>query len=230
MAAFLDDGRVDLVAGGLVVTPERALRMRFTDAVHGGDPRVGGARPRAAAASPRPALREAGALRIATLRRAALRQLSSAARCRTSSWSAIAAPREFFEAPPGTLRRLAGHTAEGGSAWTLIHPRWRGGAQTQCHHRTDRVRHAERRAGTARLREHLDRAQTRQDGSTRHLYDFWTCGVGAHYAAVVGDPRRARMDRLAIPGEAGDFRMRAAPKRRSIQARPAPRSLVFLVR
>ena len=31
MGPFLDDGRVDIVVGGLAVTPNRALRMRFTE-------------------------------------------------------------------------------------------------------------------------------------------------------------------------------------------------------
>jgi Na+/H+-dicarboxylate symporter/ABC-type amino acid transport substrate-binding protein len=177
MAPFLDDGRVDVVLGGLAVTPERTLRMRFADAYM--DATLGFVvrdqdRRRLATI---PLLRQAGELRIATCDvpqyvnfvRTALPQAEIVE---------IASPREFFTAPEGRFDALL-TTAEGGSAWTLIHPRF-----SVVVPRPDVVTSPIALAtprGAPEVHDYVSTwiALKRGDGAVRHLYDFWVLGHGA---------------------------------------------------
>ena len=177
MAPCLDDGRADLVVGGLAVTPQRALQMRFADAYM--DATLGLVvldydRRRFATLA---LLRGAGALRIATsdvpqyiaFLRAALPQ---------AEFTAVASPPEFFAAAPGRFDALL-TTAEGGSAWTLIHPRY-----SVVVPRPDVVTGPIALAtprGAPELHDYVNTwiALKRGDGTLRHLYEFWVLGHGA---------------------------------------------------
>jgi ABC-type amino acid transport substrate-binding protein len=149
---------VNVVRGGLAVTPDRALRMRFTE------PYVGATlafvvrdhdRRRFATVS---LLRKAGPLRVATpevlyydnLIRAALQDVQLIS---------IKSPRDFFEAPEGQFDAML-FSAEGGSAWTLIFPRF-SVVVPQPNVITGPIAFATpRSARAARLRQYLGRAQS----------------------------------------------------------------------
>ena len=177
MAMYLDDGRLDLVVGGLAVTPERAVRMRFTESYM--DATLAfvvpdHARRRFATVA---ALRRAGALRIATpgpphydnLVRSALPE---------AGLVPIASPREFFEARDARFDALL-TSAEGGSAWTLLYPRF-----SVVVPRPNVVTGPIAFATPSNAPELHDYVSTwvalkRRDGTARHLYDFWILGRGA---------------------------------------------------
>jgi Na+/H+-dicarboxylate symporter/ABC-type amino acid transport substrate-binding protein len=177
MARFLDDGRVDLAVGGLVVTPERALQMRFTqpymDATLAFVMRDDERRRFAAIST----LRRAGALRIATPGLAHYDNVVRAA-LPDAQLIRIDSPRDFFEAPEGRFDAML-FTAEGGSAWTLIYPRF-----SVVVPRPDVVTGPIAFATPKSAPELHDYISTwialrRQDGVVRHLYDFWILGRGA---------------------------------------------------
>ena len=172
--ACLDDGRVDLVVRGVwPVTPERALRVRFTEPYMDATLAL--------------VVRDHDRRRFATLPRSARRVRCGSRRptCRTRQLRARRAAegrvdphrvaQGVLRRAAGTLRRLA-HD-RGRRLRVDAHPSaiQRGGPETQRRHRTDRLCHAEERAGAARLRQHLGRAQAR----------------GRHHAAPVRllDPR-----------------------------------------
>jgi proton glutamate symport protein len=177
MARFLDEGRVDIVVGGLARTPERALRMRFTepymDATLGLVVRDGDRRRFATLAM----LRQAGALRIATLNLPHYDNLVRAA-LPAARLIAIASPRDFFEAPEGEYDALLS-TAEGGSAWTLLYPAF-GVVVPRPNVVTGPIAFATPRSAPE-LHDYVSTwvALKRQDGVARHLYDFWILGRGA---------------------------------------------------
>ena len=90
----------------------------------------------------------------------------------------IGSPREFFEAPQGRFDALLA-TAEGGSAWTLIYPRF-----SVVVPRPNVVTGPIAFATPRTAPEVYDYVSTwielkRHDGSVRHLYDFWILGRGA---------------------------------------------------
>ena len=177
MGPFLDDGRVDIVVGGLAVTPDRALRMRFTEpymdatlafVVRDHDRR------RFATVS---LLRQAGPLRVATpevlyydnLIRAALQDVQLIS---------IKSPRDFFEAPEGHFDAML-FSAEGGSAWTLIFPRF-SVVVPQPNVITGPIAFATPKSAPE-LHDYVSTwvALKARDGVARHLYNFWILGRGA---------------------------------------------------
>ena len=177
MAPLLDDGRVDIVVGGLVVTPERALTVRFTgpyiDATLALVVRDHDRRRFATL----PLLRQAGAVRIATpglphydnLIRATLPDVQLIG---------IKSPREFFEAPEGRYDALL-FSAEGGSAWTLLFPRF-----SVVVPRPNVVTVPIAFATPKSAPDLYDYVSTwvalkRHDGIVKYLYDFWILGRGA---------------------------------------------------
>ncbi|MGB8433702.1 MAG: cation:dicarboxylase symporter family transporter [Burkholderiales bacterium] len=177
MAQFLDDGRIDIAVGGLAVTPERALHMRFTEPYM--DATLAfvvrdHARRRFASI---PTLRREGALRIATLGLAHYDNVVRAA-LPNAQLIRIDSPREYFEAPEGRFDAML-YSAEGGSAWTLIHPRF-SVVVPRPNVVTGPIAFATPK-GAPELHDYVRTwvALKRQDGVARHLYDFWILGRGA---------------------------------------------------
>ncbi len=177
MPQFLDDGRVDIVVGGLAVTPRRALGMRFTE------PYMDGTlafvvrdhdRRRFATV---PMLRQAGGLRIAT---AGLPHYDNLVRAAFPDVQliGIGSPRDFFEAPAGQYDALL-FSAEGGSAWTLLFPRF-SVVVPRPNVVAVPIAFATPRSETE-LHDYVSTwvALKRQDGTARYLYDFWILGRGA---------------------------------------------------
>ncbi len=177
MPQFLDDGRVDIVVGGLAVTPERALRMRFTAPYMDGTLAfVVRDHERRRFATVR-MLRQAGALRVAT---AGLSHYDNLVRAALPDVQLIRieSPRDFFEAPEGQYDALL-FSAEGGSAWTLLHPEF-SVVVPQPNVVTGPIAFATPKAAPE-LHDYVSTwlALKRQDGVARHLYDFWILGRGA---------------------------------------------------
>jgi Na+/H+-dicarboxylate symporter len=177
MARYLDDGRVDVVAGGLAVTPDRAVRMRFTEPYM--DATLAfvvpdHARRRFATVA---ALRQAGPLRIATAGPAHYDNPVRSA-LPEAQLVPVASVREFFEAPAGRFDALL-TSAEGGSAWTLLHPRF-GVVVPRPNVVTGPIALATPR-NAPELHDYVSTwvALKRRDGTARHLYDFWILGRGA---------------------------------------------------
>ena len=177
MSACLEDGRLDMVAGGLLVTPERALQVRFTESYMDATLALVVPDHQRRHFASIATLRQDSALRIATpgfphfdnLVRAALPNVELIR---------IGSPREFFEAPQGRFDALLA-TAEGGSAWTLIYPRF-----SVVVPRPNVVTGPIAFATPRTAPEVYDYVSTwiglkRHDGSVRHLYDFWILGRGA---------------------------------------------------
>ena len=177
MSACLEDGRLDMVAGGLLVTPERALQVRFTESYMDATLALVVPDHQRRHFASIATLRQDSALRIATpgfphfdnLVRAALPNVELIR---------IGSPREFFEAPQGRFDALLA-TAEGGSAWTLIYPRF-----SVVVPRPNVVTGPIAFATPRTAPEIYDYVSTwielkRHDGSVRHLYDFWILGRGA---------------------------------------------------
>lgn len=177
MGALLDDGRVDIVAGGLAVTPARALEVRFTDAYMDATLAFVVLDYRRRRFASVPALREAGALRIAT---PGLQHYDNLVRgmLPNAELIRIGSMREFFQAPPGRFDALLA-TAEGGSAWTLLYPEF-SVAVPGPNVVTGPIAVATPRSAPE-LHDYVSTwlALKRQDGSARHLYDFWILGRGA---------------------------------------------------
>jgi Na+/H+-dicarboxylate symporter/ABC-type amino acid transport substrate-binding protein len=177
VARMLDAGRVDVVIGGLAVTPERALGMRFTapymDATLGFVVRDYDRRRFVTVAQ----LRQAGALRIATTGVPHYENLVRGALPK-AELVPIQSPREFFAAPEGTFDALL-FTAEGGSAWTLLHPAF-SVVVPRPNVVTGPIALATPR-GAPGLHDYISTwvALKRQDGVAQHLYDFWILGRGA---------------------------------------------------
>lgn len=177
MAQLLDDGRIDIAVGGLAVTPERALHMRFTepymDATLAFVVRDHERRRFASI----PTLRGAGALRIATLGLAHYDNIISAA-LPHAQLIRIDSPQDFFAAPEGRFDAML-FSAEGGSAWTLIHPRF-SVVVPRPNVVSGPIAFATPK-GAPEVHDYVSTwiALKRQDGVARHLYDFWILGRGA---------------------------------------------------
>ncbi len=180
MAACLDDGRLDLVAGGLLVTPERALRVRFTEPYMDATLAFVVLDHQRRLFASIPALRQAGALRIATPGVAHYDNLVRAA-LPNAEVTRVASIREFFEAPPGRFDGLLA-SAEGGSAWTLLYPQF-SVVVPRPNVVTGPIAFATPRSAPE-LHDYVSTwvALKRQDGTARHLYDFWILGRGAQPA------------------------------------------------
>ena len=177
VALFLDDGRVDLVVGGLVITPERALRMRFTEPYMNGTLAFVVRDHERRRFATVPMVRQAGALRIATVGLPHYDNLVRAVLPDVQLMD-IRSPRDFFEAPEGKYDALL-FSAEGGSAWTLLFPRFSVAVP-----RPNVVGVPIAFATPKNETELHDYVSTwvalkRQDGSARYLYDFWILGRGA---------------------------------------------------
>jgi ABC-type amino acid transport substrate-binding protein len=177
MAQLLDDGRIDIAVGGLAVTPERALHMRFTkpymDATLAFVVRDHERRRFASTSM----LRRAGPMRIATLGLAHYDNVVRAA-LPDAQLIRIDSPREFFEAPEERFDALL-FTAEGGSAWTLIYPQF-SVVVPRPNVITGPIALATPKSAPE-LHDYVSTwiALKRQDGVVRHLYDFWILGRGA---------------------------------------------------
>jgi proton glutamate symport protein len=118
----LEQGRIDIAMTGLIVTPERALRMRFTQ------PHLASTLGLVVRDHERgrydtiEKLKDLDRIRIADLglpyySRFVKRHLPNATLVRVES------PQQFFAAEPGEFDALL-YGAEAGSAWTLVHPRY----------------------------------------------------------------------------------------------------------
>ncbi len=177
MAQLLDDGRVDLVVGGLVMTPERALRMRFTEPYMSGTLAFVVRDHERRRFATVPMLRQAGALRIATVGLPHYDNLVRAVLPDVQLVS-IRSPRDFFEAPEGRYDALL-FSAEGGSAWTLLFPRF-SVVVPRPNVVGVPIAFATPKSETE-LHDYVSTwvALKRQDGSARYLYDFWILGRGA---------------------------------------------------
>lgn len=174
---FLEDGRVDLVVGGIPVTPERALQMRFTEpymkatlgfVVRDYD------RKRFATLEQ---MKSAGALRIATFDVPYYNNLVRAALPR-AKLILIKSPTDFFKAPEGRFDAMLA-SAEAGSAWTLIFPAF--GVVVP---KPNIVRGPIAIGMPKNAPELYDYVNTwvtlkRESGITRILYNYWILGRGA---------------------------------------------------
>lgn len=177
MSACLEDGRLDIVAGGLLVTPERALQVRFTEPYMDATLALVVPDYQRRHFASLATLRQADALRIATPGFAHFDNLVRAALPKVELIR-IGSPTEFFQAPSGRFDALLA-TAEGGSAWTLIYPRF-----SVVVPRPNVVTGPIAFAMPRTAPELYDYVSTwiglkRRDGSVRHLYDFWILGRGA---------------------------------------------------
>jgi len=177
LARLLDDGRVDIAVGGLAVTPDRALRVRFTEPYMNATLAFVVRDHERRRFATLQMLRNAGVLRIATpdvlhyenLVRSALPDVQLIR---------IGSAREFFEAPAGTFDAMLS-TAEGGSAWTLLYPRF-GVVVPRPNVVTGMIAFATPQSAPE-LHDYVSTwvALRTRDGVTRHLYDFWILGRGA---------------------------------------------------
>lgn len=174
---FLDEGRVDIVVGGIPVTPEQALQMRFTApymyatlafVVRDHE------RKRFATIEQ---MKAAGALRIATFDIPYYNNLVHAALPK-AELIFIKSPTDFFKASEGQFDAML-VSAEAGSAWTLIFPKF--GVVVP---KPDIVK-GPIAIGTPRnapeLHDYVSTwvALKRDNGTTRILYDHWILGRGA---------------------------------------------------
>ncbi len=177
MAPLLDDGRLDIVVGGLAVTPQRALHARLTEPYMNATLAFVVRDHERRRFATTPLLRQAGALRVAT---AGLPHYDNLVRSALPDVQliGIGSPREFFEAPEGRYDALL-FSAEGGSAWTLLFPRF-----SVVVPRPNVVVVPIAFATPKSAPELHDYVSTwvalkRQDGVVRYLYDFWILGRGA---------------------------------------------------
>jgi hypothetical protein len=122
-------------------------------------------------------LRQAGALRIAT---AGLPHYDNLVRAVLPDVQlmGIRSPRDFFEAPEGQYDALL-FNAEGGSAWTLLFPRF-SVVVPRPNVVGVPIAFATPRS-ESELHDYVSTwvALKRHDGSVRYLYDFWILGRGA---------------------------------------------------
>jgi ABC-type amino acid transport substrate-binding protein len=173
----LRTGRVDLMLGGLLVTPERAVRVRmsepYMDATLSLVVRDYARRrfERVDEIASRPGLR------IAVLDIPHYRSLLEAAFPK-ARLSVIESPRSFFTAPQGTYDALL-FSAEAGSAWTLVYPEF-----SVVVPRPSRVAAPIGFALPRDARELITFVDTwislkKKDGSFERLYDNWILGQGA---------------------------------------------------
>jgi len=174
---FLDEGRVDIVVGGIPVTPERTLQMRFTEPyMHAtlGFVVRDHERKRFATIGQ---LKSAGALRIATFDVPYYNNLVRAALPKVEL-ILIRSPADFFKAPEGQFDAMLA-SAEAGSAWTLIFPQF-----SVVVPKPNIVR-GPLAIGTPKnapeLHEYVSTwvALKKENGTTRILYDHWILGQGA---------------------------------------------------
>jgi proton glutamate symport protein len=177
MPRLLDDGRIDLAVGGLAVTPERALQMRFTapymDATVAFVVRDHERRRFATLAE----LRRAGALKIATTGLSHYDRLMRGA-LPEAQLIRVDSPKAFLEAPEGRFDALL-LSAEGGAAWTLLYPQF-----SVVVPRPNVITGPIALATPRHAPELYDFVSTwvalkRSDGVARHLYEFWILGRGA---------------------------------------------------
>ncbi len=177
MARLLDQGRVDVVMGGLAVTPERALQMRFTVPTM-----------RATLAfvvrdherkrfSTLESLKSQGALRIATFDLPYYNNLVHAALPKMEL-VIIKSPIEFFKAPEGQFDAMLA-TAEGGSAWTLIFPKFSVAVPKPVIITGPLAIATPKNA--PELHDYVSTwvALKKENGITQILYDHWILGRGA---------------------------------------------------
>jgi ABC-type amino acid transport substrate-binding protein len=181
VARYLDDGRVDIAIGGLAVTPERALSMRFTEPYM--DVTLAfvvrdHARRRFATLQ---SLRSAGDLRVAASDVPHYNNLVRSALPNVQLIS-IRSPTEFFEAPEGQFDAMLS-SAEGGSAWTLAFPQF-GVVVPRPNVVTGPIAFATPKHAPE-LHDYISTwvALKRRDGVAQHLYDFWILGRGAQSTA-----------------------------------------------
>jgi Na+/H+-dicarboxylate symporter len=177
LAPFLDDGRVDVVVGGLAVTPERALRTRLTEPYMNATLAFVVRDHERRHFATVPLLRQAGALRVATV---GLPHYDNLVRSMLPDIQLIRiqSPREFFAAPEGRYDALL-FSAEGGSAWTLLFPRF-SVVVPRPNVVAVPIAFATPKS-TPELHDYVSTwvALKRQDGVVRFLYDFWILGRGA---------------------------------------------------
>jgi Na+/H+-dicarboxylate symporter len=177
MAALLQDGRLDIVVGGVAVTPDRTLHMRLTEPYMNATLAFVVRDHERRRFATVPSLRQAGALRVATV---GLPHYDNLVRSVLPDVELIRikSPREFFAAPEGRYDALL-FSAEGGSAWTLLFPRF-----SVVVPRPNVVAVPIAFATPKSAPELHDYVSTwvalkRQDGVVRYLYDFWILGRGA---------------------------------------------------
>jgi ABC-type amino acid transport substrate-binding protein len=120
IADKLAENRIDIAIGGLLVTPHRALELRFSTPYLYSTLSLVTRDHRRNEINSREKLRQRTNLRIATLdlsyyRGFIERYLPNA------DLVTVDSPRQFFRAEPGQYDALL-YTAEGGSAWTLVYP------------------------------------------------------------------------------------------------------------
>jgi ABC-type amino acid transport substrate-binding protein len=124
-----------------------------------------------------PLLRQAGALRVATV---GLPHYDNLVRSMLPDIQLIRiqSPREFFAAPEGRYDALL-FSAEGGSAWTLLFPRF-SVVVPRPNVVAVPIAFATPKS-TPELHDYVSTwvALKRQDGVVRFLYDFWILGRGA---------------------------------------------------
>jgi Na+/H+-dicarboxylate symporter/ABC-type amino acid transport substrate-binding protein len=177
LAPLLDDGRLDIVVGGLAVTPERALRTRLTEPYMNATLAFVVRDHERRHFATVPLLRQAGALRVATV---GLPHYDNLVRSMLPDVQLIPikSPGEFFEAPEGWHDALL-LSAEGGSAWTLLFPRF-SVVVPRPNVVAVPIAFATPRS-TPELHDYVSTwvALKRQDGVVRYLYDFWILGRGA---------------------------------------------------
>ncbi len=174
---FLEEGRVDVVIGGIPVTPERALQMRFTEpymqatlgfVVRDYD------RKRFATLEQ---MRGAGALRIATFDVPYYNNMVRAAMPK-AELILIKSPTDFFKAPEGQFDAMLA-SAEAGSAWTLIFPQF--GVVVPKPHVVKGPIAIGLPKNAPQLYDYVNTwvELKRANGTTRILYDHWILGRGA---------------------------------------------------
>lgn len=122
MARFLEQGRIDIITGGIAVTPERALRVRFSAPYTEGTIALimrDHERKRFATYE---SLRSGPPVRLAIYDVPYYKNLFRTLLPEAEQIT-IKRPAEFFAAPPGRFDAMA-ESAETGSAWTLRYPQF----------------------------------------------------------------------------------------------------------
>jgi len=176
-AALLDQGQVDIVAGGYVITPERALRVRYSV------PYMDATLALVVPDHERSRFLEAASLRSDHKLRIAVPNVPYYQKLvRTALPNAkvvtIESPREYFTAKEGTYDALV-YTAEAGSAWTLVFPRFSVVVPKPRVIATSIALALPRNA--PELDDYVSTWLTlkKKEGVIRHLYDYWILGRGA---------------------------------------------------
>jgi ABC-type amino acid transport substrate-binding protein len=177
MARLLDQGRVDIVAGGLAVTPERALRMRFTVPTMQATLAFIVRDHERKRFSTVDKLKNEGALRVATFDVPYYNNLARAALPKIELIT-IKSPTEFFKAPEGQFDAML-FSAEAGSAWTLIFPKFTV-AVPKPGIVTGPIAPATPK-NAPELHAYVSTwvALKKENGITKILYDHWILGRGA---------------------------------------------------